>query len=338
MIETIDTKGYDNSTLQEVAGAFDKNIRFIEKKLGVDISIRADRILIEGTEMSAERGAALIRELLILADRGETIDDQKVIYTMESVLDSTGEFITAVDRDVICHTVQGKPVRPKTVGQKKYVDAIDEKMIVFGTGPAGTGKTYLAIAKAVTSFKKEEISRIILTRPAIEAGEKLGFLPGDLQSKIDPYLRPLYDALYSIMGAEAFQKNMEKGLIEVAPLAYMRGRTLDNAFIILDEAQNTTPAQMKMFLTRIGFGSKVVVTGDKTQKDLAEGTVSGLDVAERVLGKIDDIAFITLTAKDVVRHPLVQKIVKAYEEYEVRQGAGRDGRKGRSGDKKNRRG
>ncbi len=338
MIETIDTKGYDNSTLQEVAGAFDKNIRFIEKKLGVDISIRADRILIEGTEMSAERGAALIRELLTLADRGETIDDQKVIYTMESVLDSTGEFITAVDRDVICHTVQGKPVRPKTVGQKKYVDAIDEKMIVFGTGPAGTGKTYLAIAKAVTSFKKEEISRIILTRPAIEAGEKLGFLPGDLQSKIDPYLRPLYDALYSIMGAEAFQKNMEKGLIEVAPLAYMRGRTLDNAFIILDEAQNTTPAQMKMFLTRIGFGSKVVVTGDKTQKDLAEGTVSGLDVAERVLGKIDDIAFITLTAKDVVRHPLVQKIVKAYEEYEVRQGAGRDGRKGRSGDKKHRRG
>lgn len=338
MIETIDTKGYDNSTLQEVAGAFDKNIRFIEKKLGVDISIRADRILIEGTEMSAERGAALIRELLTLADRGETIDDQKVIYTMESVLDSTGEFITAVDRDVICHTVQGKPVRPKTVGQKKYVDAIDEKMIVFGTGPAGTGKTYLAIAKAVTSFRKEEISRIILTRPAIEAGEKLGFLPGDLQSKIDPYLRPLYDALYSIMGAEAFQKNMEKGLIEVAPLAYMRGRTLDNAFIILDEAQNTTPAQMKMFLTRIGFGSKVVVTGDKTQKDLAEGTVSGLDVAERVLGKIDDIAFITLTAKDVVRHPLVQKIVKAYEEYEVRQGAGRDGRKGRSGDKKHRRG
>ena len=338
MIETIDTKGYDNSSLQEVAGAFDKNIRFIEKKLGVDISIRADRILIEGTEMSAERGAALIRELLTLADRGETIDDQKVIYTMESVMDSTGEFITAVDRDVICHTVQGKPVRPKTVGQKKYVDAIDEKMIVFGTGPAGTGKTYLAIAKAVTSFKKEEISRIILTRPAIEAGEKLGFLPGDLQSKIDPYLRPLYDALYSIMGAEAFQKNMEKGLIEVAPLAYMRGRTLDNAFIILDEAQNTTPAQMKMFLTRIGFGSKVVVTGDKTQKDLAEGTVSGLDVAERVLGKIDDIAFITLTAKDVVRHPLVQKIVKAYEEYEVRQGAGRDGRKGRSGDKKDRRG
>lgn len=338
MIETIDTKGYDNGSLQEVAGAFDKNIRFIEKKLDVDISIRADRLIIEGTEMSAGRGAALIRELLTLADRGETIDDQKVIYTMESVMDSTGEFITAVDRDVICHTVQGKPVKPKTVGQKKYVDAIDAKMIVFGTGPAGTGKTYLAIAKAVTAFKKEEISRIILTRPAIEAGEKLGFLPGDLQSKIDPYLRPLYDALYSIMGAEAFQKNMEKGLIEVAPLAYMRGRTLDNAFIILDEAQNTTPAQMKMFLTRIGFGSKVVVTGDKTQKDLAEGTVSGLDVAERVLGRIEDIGFITLTAKDVVRHPLVQKIVKAYEEYEVRQGSVQDGRKGRSGDKKHRRG
>ncbi len=206
-------------------------------------------------------------------------------------------------------------------------------MIVFGTGPAGTGKTYLAIAKAVTAFKKEDISRIILTRPAIEAGEKLGFLPGDLQSKIDPYLRPLYDALYNIMGAEAFQKNTEKGLIEVAPLAYMRGRTLDNAFIILDEAQNTTPAQMKMFLTRIGFGSKVVITGDKTQKDLAEGAVSGLDVAEKVLGRIEDIGFINLTAKDVVRHPLVQKIVKAYEEYEGKHQSGRERRKGKAGDR-----
>ncbi len=338
MIEIIDTHGYGNDSLQEVAGTFDKNIRFIEKKLGVVISIRADRLFIEGTEANARDGAALIRELLALAQRGEVIDDQKVIYTLESIQDLSGEFITSVDRDIICHTVQGKPVKPKTVGQKKYVDAIDGKMIVFGVGPAGTGKTYLAIAKAVTAFKKEEISRIILTRPAIEAGEKLGFLPGDLQSKIDPYLRPLYDALYSIMGAESFQKNMEKGAIEVAPLAYMRGRTLDNAFIILDEAQNTTPAQMKMFLTRIGFGSKVVVTGDKTQKDLAEGTVSGLDVAERVLGRIDDIGFITLTAKDVVRHPLVQKIVKAYEEYEVRQGTGREGRKGRSGDKKRHRG
>ncbi len=338
MTETIDIGAYDNTLIQEVAGAFDKNLSFIEKKLGIDIAIRAGRIIVDGESPAVQEGVALLRELLLLAERGETIDDQKVVYTLESIKDSSGEFITSVDRDVICHTVQGKPVKPKTVGQKKYVDAMDSKMIVFGTGPAGTGKTYLAIAKAVTAFKREEISRIILTRPAIEAGEKLGFLPGDLQSKIDPYLRPLYDALYSIMGADAFQKNMEKGLIEVAPLAYMRGRTLDNAFIILDEAQNTTPAQMKMFLTRIGFGSKVVVTGDKTQKDLPDGAVSGLDVAERVLGKIEDIGFITLTAKDVVRHPLVQKIVKAYEEYEVRQGAGREKRKGRAGEGKRRRG
>lgn len=336
MTEIIDIAACDNSCIQEVAGAFDKNLRFIESKLAVSIVIRSGRISIEGDETDVKDCAELLKELLKLADRKETIDDQKVIYTLDSIKDYSKEFITSVDSDVICHTVQGKPVKPKTVGQKRYVDAIDDKMIVFSIGPAGTGKTYLAIAKAVTAFKKEEISRIILTRPAIEAGEKLGFLPGDLQSKIDPYLRPLYDALYSIMGAEAFQKNMEKGLIEVAPLAYMRGRTLDNAFIILDEAQNTTPAQMKMFLTRIGFGSKVVVTGDKTQKDLAEGTVSGLDVAERVLGRLEDIEFINLSSKDVVRHPLVQKIVKAYEEYENRQN-GRDNKKGRSKDGKRRR-
>ena len=221
-----------------------------------------------------------------------------------------------IDGDCICHTISGKPIKPKTLGQKKYVDAIREKMIVFGLGPAGTGKTYLAMAMAITAFKNNEVGRIILTRPAIEAGEKLGFLPGDLQSKVDPYLRPLYDALYEIMGAESFAKNMEKGLIEVAPLAYMRGRTLDNAYIILDEAQNTTPAQMKMFLTRIGFGSKVIVTGDSSQKDLAPGATSGLDVAVRVLSKIDDIGFCMLTSKDVVRHPLVQKIVQAYENFE----------------------
>ncbi|MFR8347045.1 MAG: PhoH family protein, partial [Mediterraneibacter gnavus] len=220
------------------------------------------------------------------------------------------------DRELICHTLQGKPIKPKTLGQKRYVDAIREGMITFGLGPAGTGKTYLAMAMAITAFQRNEVSRIILTRPAIEAGEKLGFLPGDLQSKIDPYLRPLYDALYQIMGAESFAKNSEKGLIEVAPLAYMRGRTLDNAFIILDEAQNTTPAQMKMFLTRIGFGSKVVITGDATQKDLPAGTVSGLDVAVKVVKNLEGISICTLTSKDVVRHPLVQKIVKAYEEYE----------------------
>ena len=228
-----------------------------------------------------------------------------------------------MDEDLICHTVSGKPVKPKTMGQKKYVDAIRNKMIVFGMGPAGTGKTYLAMAMAITAFQAGEVSRIILTRPAIEAGEKLGFLPGDLQSKVDPYLRPLYDALYQIMGAESFQRNMEKGLIEVAPLAYMRGRTLDNAFIILDEAQNTTPAQMKMFLTRIGFGSKAVITGDATQKDLAPGTVSGLDVALKVLAKVEDIGICTLTGNDVVRHPLVQKIVNAYEIYEKNQHKGR---------------
>jgi phosphate starvation-inducible PhoH-like protein len=318
MNKTISISGYSNNTIQNVTGAFDRNILAIEKRLGVDISIRNDMISIEGPETAGSEAVYMLKEILALAEKGEIIDDQKINYTLESIQDSSKEFITSVDDDVICHTVQGRPVKPKTVGQKKYTDAIDRRMIVFAIGPAGTGKTYLAIAKAVTAFKKEEISRIILTRPAIEAGEKLGFLPGDLQSKIDPYLRPLYDALYSIMGAESFQKNMEKGLIEVAPLAYMRGRTLDNAFIILDEAQNTTPAQMKMFLTRIGFGSKVVITGDRTQMDLAEGTVSGLDVASRVLAKIEDIAFVNLSAKDVVRHPLVQKIVKAYEEYDAR--------------------
>jgi phosphate starvation-inducible PhoH-like protein len=233
-----------------------------------------------------------------------------------------------IDKELICHSINGKPIKPKTLGQKQYVDAIKNHMIVFGQGPAGTGKTYLAMAMAITAFKNDEVGRIILTRPAIEAGEKLGFLPGDLQSKVDPYLRPLYDALYQIMGAESFTKNMEKGLIEVAPLAYMRGRTLDNAFIILDEAQNTTPAQMKMFLTRIGFGSKAIITGDSSQKDLPVGSKSGLDVAEQVLKNIEDIAFCKLTSRDVVRHPLVQKIVKAYEEYETKAKKGtKDARK-----------
>lgn len=231
--------------------------------------------------------------------------------------DSTKDMIE-LDDTIICRTTNGKPVKAKTLGQKKYVESIKNNTIVFGLGPAGTGKTYLAMAMAITAFKNDEVSRIILTRPAIEAGENLGFLPGDLQSKVDPYLRPLYDALYQIMGAESYLHNSEKGLIEVAPLAYMRGRTLDNAFIILDEAQNTTPAQMKMFLTRIGFGSKAVITGDLTQKDLPHGAVSGLDMAIKVLQGIDDIDLVTLTNQDVVRHPLVQKIVKAYEDYETK--------------------
>ena len=256
-----------------------------------------------------------------MRDGSETIGEQRVNYAIELEKDKktarkAADVMDEMDSDVICHTVTGKPVRPKTLGQKAYVDAIRDHMIVFGTGPAGTGKTYLAMAMAITAFTRNEVSRIILTRPAIEAGEKLGFLPGDLQSKVDPYLRPLYDALYQIMGAENFLKNMERGLIEVAPLAYMRGRTLDNAYIILDEAQNTTPEQMKMFLTRIGYGSRVVITGDATQKDLLPGTRSGLDVARAVLKNVDEIAFMELTGSDVVRHPLVQKIVRAYEDYE----------------------
>ena len=271
-----------------------------------------------GEEGQAQKARSVLAQLTELARRGNEIREQNVDYTLSLAMEDQEDQVLEIDRDMICHTLQGKPIKPKTLGQKKYVDAIRQKMIVFGLGPAGTGKTYLAMAMAITAFKNNEVGRIILTRPAIEAGEKLGFLPGDLQSKIDPYLRPLYDALYQIMGAESFLKNSEKGLIEVAPLAYMRGRTLDNAFIILDEAQNTTPAQMKMFLTRIGFGSKVVITGDATQKDLPSGQVSGLDVAVNVVKNIDDISICHLTSRDVVRHPLVQRIVKAYEEYEAK--------------------
>ncbi len=271
-----------------------------------------------GDPVRTERARTVLVKLLELSVRGNTIQEQNVDYILSLVMEDSSEDVLEIDRDIICHTLQGKPIKPKTFGQKKYVDAIRQQMIVFGLGPAGTGKTYLAMAMAITAFKNNEVGRIILTRPAIEAGEKLGFLPGDLQSKIDPYLRPLYDALYQIMGAESFLKNSEKGLIEVAPLAYMRGRTLDHAFIILDEAQNTTPAQMKMFLTRIGFGSKVVITGDATQKDLALGQTSGLDVAVNAVKNIEDIAICSLTSRDVVRHPLVQKIVKAYEEYETK--------------------
>ena len=304
---------------KNVFGQFDIFAKKIERALHVTLIARNGKVKVLGEEKNVERAQQVLSQLTELSRRGNTIQEQNVDYALSLTMEDSAEDILTIDKDLICHTLQGKPIKPKTLGQKKYVDAIREKMITFGLGPAGSGKTYLAMAMAITAFKRNEVGRIILTRPAIEAGEKLGFLPGDLQSKIDPYLRPLYDALYQIMGAESFIKNSEKGLIEVAPLAYMRGRTLDNAFIILDEAQNTTPAQMKMFLTRIGFGSKVVITGDSTQKDLPAGQTSGLDVAVSVVKNLEDISICRLTSRDVVRHPLVQRIVKAYEEYEQKQ-------------------
>jgi len=302
--------------IRNLFGQFDTHAKLIEKTMEVTLIARDNELKILGDVERVQKTKSILEELLKLSMRGNTITEQNVNYALALSMNDKVSTINEIDKDLICHTIQGKPIKPKTMGQKKYVDLIRKKMIVFGIGPAGTGKTYLAMAMGIQAFKNDEVNRIILTRPAIEAGEKLGFLPGDLQSKVDPYLRPLYDALYQIMGPESFQKNMEKGLIEVAPLAYMRGRTLDNAFIILDEAQNTTPAQMKMFLTRIGFGSKVIITGDLTQKDLPSGAASGLDVALKVLSKVDDIGFATMTGEDVVRHPLVQKIVKAYDEYE----------------------
>lgn len=309
----------DTEHMQKIFGMQDAYIRKLEKDLEVAVVDRNGSLTIIGEEENAGKAAGILRQLTEISRRGNEIGEQNMDYAIAMGKEGKEDVLTQIDGDVICHGINGKPIKPKTLGQKQYVDAIREKMIVFGLGPAGTGKTYLAMAMAITAFKNDEVGRIILTRPAIEAGEKLGFLPGDLQSKVDPYLRPLYDALYQIMGAESFSKNMEKGLIEVAPLAYMRGRTLDNAYIILDEAQNTTPAQMKMFLTRIGFGSKVVITGDSSQKDLPKDTLSGLDIARRVLSGIEDIAFCNLTSKDVVRHPLVQKIVKAYESYEEKE-------------------
>ena len=301
---------------QNVFGQFDVYAKKIERSLHVTLIARDEHVKIMGEAARVEKAKSVLVNLVKLSERGGGITEQQVDYTLSLAMEDSEDSVLEIDKEIICHTIQGKPIKPKTLGQKKYVDAIRKQMITFGLGPAGTGKTYLAMAMAITAFKNNEVGRIILTRPAIEAGEKLGFLPGDLQSKIDPYLRPLYDALYQIMGAESFMKNSEKGLIEVAPLAYMRGRTLDNAFIILDEAQNTTPAQMKMFLTRIGFGSKVIITGDETQKDLPSGQISGLDTAVKVVKNIDDISICRLSSKDVVRHPLVQKIVKAYEEYE----------------------
>lgn len=304
--------------IANVFGEFDSHVKRIEKTMKVTMIAREDQLKIIGGESAVHKTIEIINSLITLAKRGNQITEQNVNYALSLSKEHKTEEVVELDRDIVCHTVSGKPVKAKTLGQKQYLNAIDKHMVVFGVGPAGTGKTYLAMAKAITAFKSDEINRIILTRPAIEAGEKLGFLPGDLQSKVDPYLRPLYDALYEIMGADTFLKNMEKGLIEVAPLAYMRGRTLDNAFIVLDEAQNTTPAQMKMFLTRIGFGSKAIITGDLSQKDIPKDAVSGLDVALRVLRNVEDIAVCHLTSQDVVRHPLVQRIVKAYDDYETK--------------------
>jgi len=310
-----------------VLGRYDQYAKKIERSFHVSLIMRDGSLRILGSRAAVDRAKAALTDLLSLSQRGSDITEQAVNYRIAMSMSENEQLLSELDEQCICYTVSGRPVKPKTLGQKEYVESIRNNMITFGIGPAGTGKTYLAMAMAITAFRNEEVGRIILTRPAIEAGEKLGFLPGDLQSKIDPYLRPLYDALYQIMGAENFQKNMEKGLIEVAPLAYMRGRTLDNAYIILDEAQNTTQAQMKMFLTRIGFGSKVIVTGDLSQKDLAPGAVSGLDIAAGILKNIEGIAFCTLTSRDVVRHPLVQRIVEAYEEFEKKQARSSERRK-----------
>lgn len=299
--------------LVAVFGSFDENIRRIEESLDVSIVNRGAELKVSGDEESVSKAVKTLEGLLSLASRGELIDEQRVRYLITLVREGNDEQITQIAKDVVCITAKGKPIKAKTVGQQKYMKAIAANTVTIGVGPAGTGKTYLAVAAAVSAFRERTVNRIILTRPAVEAGERLGFLPGDLQTKVDPYLRPLYDALYDMLGAETFQKYQERGAIEVAPLAYMRGRTLDDSFIILDEAQNTTSEQMKMFLTRLGFGSKIVITGDITQIDLPTDKTSGLKDAIRVLDGIKDIAICRLTSADVVRHALVQEIINAYE-------------------------
>lgn len=299
-------------------GSFDENIRMIEREYAVSIVSRGSDLKIIGNEEGVFAAQRAINSLLNLIAKGESLTDQNVRYVLSLVNEGNEDKLSAMTNDSVCITSKGRPVKPKTLGQKKYTQAIDEHTITFGVGPAGTGKTYLAVAMAVTAFRAKEVNRIILTRPAVEAGEKLGFLPGDLQSKVDPYLRPLYDALFDMLGAENFQNYQERGAIEVAPLAYMRGRTLDDSFIILDEAQNTTPEQMKMFLTRLGFRSKMVVTGDITQIDLPDGKKSGLKTVLNILKDVDDIEIVRFSQKDVVRHKLVQDIIKAYERYDER--------------------
>lgn len=296
-----------------VFGSFDENIRRIEEALDVSIVNRGTDLRVTGEPESADKAARTLEGLLALAAKGETIDEQRVRYLITLVQEGNDDYVTQMAKDVVCITAKGKPIKAKTVGQQRYMKAIAKNTVTLGVGPAGTGKTYLAVAAAVAAFRARTVNRIILTRPAVEAGERLGFLPGDLQNKVDPYLRPLYDALYEMLGAETFQKYQERGSIEVAPLAYMRGRTLDDSFIILDEAQNTTREQMKMFLTRLGFGSKIVITGDITQIDLQNDKTSGLKDAVRVLEGVKDIAICPLTSADVVRHALVQEIINAYE-------------------------
>ena len=297
-------------------GSFDENIKILEKEYGVSIILRGSELKVSGETESVARACAAVSALLSLASKGETLNEQNVRYAISLSDEGNAGELTKLGGDCICITSKGKPIKPKTLGQQKYVEAIRRNTIVVSIGPAGTGKTYLAVAQAVAAFREHAVNRIIITRPAVEAGEKLGFLPGDLQQKVDPYLRPIYDALFDMLGAESFARYQERGNIEVAPLAYMRGRTLDDSFIILDEAQNTTPEQMKMFLTRLGFNSKMVVTGDITQIDLPDSRKSGLIEAAHVLKGVEDIEIIKFTQKDVVRHQLVQKIVKAYDKYE----------------------
>lgn len=309
--------------LISVFGSLDENIHRVEQEFGVQILNRGSDLKISGEEEAMDKAARTIEGLMALASKGEIIDEQKVRYLITLVQSGNDDQVAQMARDVVCITAKGKPIKAKTIGQQKYMKAIQKHTITVGVGPAGTGKTYLAVAAAVAAFRERTVNRIILTRPAVEAGERLGFLPGDLQNKVDPYLRPLYDALYDMLGPETYQKYLERGSIEVAPLAYMRGRTLDDSFIILDEAQNTTREQMKMFLTRLGFGSKIVITGDVTQIDLPEDKVSGLKDAIRVLDGVEDIAICTLSSADVVRHALVQKIISAYEKAEQRRAEGK---------------
>ncbi|MCD7722420.1 MAG: PhoH family protein [Clostridiales bacterium] len=308
---------FDTANQPVLFGAFDRNIKIIENEYSVSVVSRGDELKIIGGEAQAEAAAKAIFGLIEIIDRGETPTDQNVRYVISLVNEGNEGKIKSLPAEAICVSSAGKPIKPKTIGQKKYCEAIDKNTITIGVGPAGTGKTYLAVAMAVSAFRAKQVGRIILTRPAVEAGEKLGFLPGDLQSKVDPYLRPLYDALFEMLGADAFQRCQERGVIEVAPLAYMRGRTLDDSFIILDEAQNTTPQQMKMFLTRLGFNSKMVVTGDITQIDLPDGKKSGLKTVMKILKNIDDIEICKFSQKDVIRHKLVQDIINAYEKYET---------------------